>query len=329
MDRKRIMERIGVATARGVEIGALDKPVVTRAMGPVEYIDRATRAELQAGYGTDPSVNAEAIVEVDHVWGAQSLFDCVGGRRVYDYVVTSHVIEHVPDLYGWLREIASILVDGGLGVFMTPDKRYTFDIQRRTSGGAEFVEAFVRGQRQPGVRQIFDALNYFRDPQTGADRHGRAPTDARATQEARELVEICQRAYASGEYIDVHCWVFTPRSMIEALDLASRLNLLDFEIGSLELPTGPDNEFALILRRLPQDMGPDERRAAFLASVKALNLPEEIDVEDQRRDFVVASAQAAVARAAAIEASTSWRITAPLRAAVTFLRSLRGPATSS
>lgn len=47
MDRSKILALIDVAKARGLEIGAQTRPVVTRDMGAVEYVDRATTAELR------------------------------------------------------------------------------------------------------------------------------------------------------------------------------------------------------------------------------------------------------------------------------------------
>lgn len=312
MDRAKLFSLIDVARQRGLEIGALNRPIVTRAMGPIEYIDRSSRAELQAwygGHGVDPA----DIVEVDHVWGEQSLLDCVGGRRAYDYLIASHVIEHVPDVFGWLGEIATVLVDGGLGLFMVPDKRHTFDVLRRTSVSGDFVEAYVDRLRRPNTRQIFNGVYDVRDLDADVSPDGEA-----LTARAREVLALCRRARDSGEYIDVHCWVFTPRSMVEALDLASRLGILPFEIAALEPSVG---EFFLALRRLPDGLDADTQRAAFLASLQGLALLEEaglVGAEESAR--LMAKAEMALARATAIENSTIWRLTAPLRAAIGAIR---------
>ena len=324
MDRAKIYALIDVARSRGLEIGALNRPLVTRDMGPVEYVDRAPREELQRWYGGE-HVDAKDIVEVDHIWGDQSLLECVGGQRIYDYVVASHVIEHVPDMFGWLGEIAAVLADGGLAIFAVPDKRYTFDVLRRTSSDAEFVDAYVRRLRRPDARQIFDCNYNFRDLQGEAIRSGAAPGEVAPQHPPRELLDLCQRVQESADYMDVHCWVFTPRSMVAALDLGSRLGLLPFEIARLE-PTEPgSDEFLLVLRRRPDGEAADAQRAGFVASREALDLPEE-ESQPMGQDLRVLTAQAhfAVARAAAIEASTSWRITAPLRSAATLVRRLRG-----
>ncbi|TAJ69911.1 MAG: methyltransferase domain-containing protein [Phenylobacterium sp.] len=308
MDRAEVLAAlIDPARQRGLEIGPLDRPMVTRAMGQVEYVDRASRAGLVAAYHGH-EVDSARILEIDHVWGEQSLLDCVGGARVYDYVLASHVIEHVPDVFGWLGEIASVLADGGLAVFFVPDKRHTFDARRPVSTGGEFVDAFVRGLRRPDARQVFNHVYDTRDldaPPLG---------EAELTERARQGLDLARRT--GGEYLDAHCWVFTPRSLVDALDLASRLDLLPFELAHTE--QGAD-EFLIALRRLPEATTPAARRDAFVASLARIALPDDVGTGGDAA-VLQAQARAALARADAIESSTIWRATAPLRALLGRLR---------
>ena len=319
MDRASLLSLIDAENARGLEIGALNKPVVPRDRSRVEYIDRASQADLRAWYAVNPEVDVDDIVPVDHVWGAQTLLEAVGGRNDYDYLVASHVIEHVPDLFGWLREIAAVLAPGGLACFFAPDKRYTFDVLRRTSSASELVDAYVRGLRRPDTRQIFDHFHGFRDLASPQIQAGAAPADVPPQHPAGPLMELCRKVKESGEYIDTHCWVFTPRSLLEALDLGSQLDVLPFEIARLEPTPAGSHEFFVALRRLPDDLSAEARRAAFAASRETVRLPaEELDVADT--DALAQRARLAEQRLAAMEASTSWRLTAPLRAVVTALR---------
>lgn len=313
MDRLKIIELIDPPTQRGLEIGALDRPVVTKAMGPISYVDRASRDELRTWYaGSAHDIDGDALVEVDHVWGEQTLLQAVGGARAFDYVIASHVIEHVPDVFGWLAEIATVLRDGGQALFMVPDKRYTFDRIRPATVSGEFVDAYLRGLRRPDTRQIF---NHFYDtlPEDGPVRD-----EAGLTSLAQGSLALCRRAITNEEYIDSHCWVFTPRSFVAALDLASRLDLLPFEVAHMVPTPEGDGEFLASLRRLPDTLDTVGRRARFVQGAAALNLPPEPALyggEDLVRQLEIATA-----RATAIENSTIWRATAPLRRLVDGLR---------
>jgi hypothetical protein len=323
LDRAKILALLDVEKGRGLEIGPLMRPIVTKAMGRVEYIDRASTDELRRWYSNNDQVDPASLVEVDHVWGTQTLFECVGRQRVYDYVVASHVIEHVPDLFGWLQEIGSVLADGGIGSFVVPDKRYTFDVLRRTSSPSDLVDAYVRGLRRPDARQIFDHFINFRNVDAEALRSGDARPDVMPSQhEARELMEICRRAHGTGEYIDAHCWVFTPESFVEALDFGSRLDVLPFEIAAIFPTPDRSHEFFVSLRRLPEASTREERRSAFVASRERLVLPSEAE-RPANLDELKQRLAAAEGEIEALRRSTSWRLTAPLRRMATLWRRLR------
>ncbi len=325
MDRAKILAMIDVAGGRGLEIGALMKPIVTKDMGRIEYVDRASTEELRRWYANQGHVDPSEVVEVDHVWGSQTLLACVGGQRSYDYVVASHVIEHIPDLLGWLQEIASVLADGGIASLAVPDKRYTFDVLRRTSSASELVDAYVRGLRRPDPRQLFDHFMGYRDVDSEAIRSGRVlPADVPSQHDPRELMETCRRTLTTGEYIDAHCWVFTPKSFVQALELGSRLGVLPFEIAAF-FPTGHGaHEFFVSLRRLPDTWTPEARRDAFVASRQRLAPPDAGG--ESAVDALTRRVAAAEAELTALRNSTSWRITAPLRRLVSAWRRLaRGP----
>jgi predicted SAM-dependent methyltransferase len=212
MDRKvKLLSGLDMSTAVGVEIGALCRPVVTRADGTIYYVDHASTDELRQKYQSDPNVDIGALVHVDAVWGQQSLSEALGGKRV-DYVIASHVIEHVPDLVGWFTELGAILKPDGQLRLAVPDKRFTFDLMREESRLSDVLSAYVVHARIPQPQAIIDhVINVRYDVSAGAIWLGQQ-SDGRPAHTFADAIATARDAVANGNYHDVHCWVFTPRN---------------------------------------------------------------------------------------------------------------------
>jgi SAM-dependent methyltransferase len=123
----KIRALIDPASQRGLEIGALNSPAIYSSEGKVYYVDHLPTDELKEKYSPDPNINIEDIVPVDYVWGDKTLVEAVGQGVYFDYLVASHVVEHVPDVIGWFGEISAVLKPGGVLSLVVPDKRFTFD----------------------------------------------------------------------------------------------------------------------------------------------------------------------------------------------------------
>jgi SAM-dependent methyltransferase len=156
--QSRALSMIDVARTRGLEIGPLDRPVVTKDMGQVAYVDHVTASALREKYDGDPGVNVDQIVDVDFVHSDRRLVACVEGDN-FDYVVASHTIEHVPDVVGWLREVAEVLTEGGVLSLVIPDKGFTFDYLRPPSTPSDMIDSHLLGSRRPTFRQVYESLS--------------------------------------------------------------------------------------------------------------------------------------------------------------------------
>lgn len=121
-------EQIWIAAARpsrGTEIGPSYRPILPKRDGfDTVIIDHTSAGDLKAKYGNRENVSA--IEDVDVVWRSGALEDQFGGER-FDWIVASHVIEHVPDIIGFLHSCARLLKDDGKLFLAIPDKRRTFD----------------------------------------------------------------------------------------------------------------------------------------------------------------------------------------------------------
>lgn len=109
---------------RGVEIGALWKRFPTPRGARVWYLDRLHGAALDEHY---PELNGR-ILAPDILADAAEL---PVAARSLDFVIASHVLEHLPYPLRALRSWYEALAPGGALLLKIPNKRYTFDAKRQ------------------------------------------------------------------------------------------------------------------------------------------------------------------------------------------------------
>lgn len=244
---QRLLAGLDQANRVGLEIGALCRPFLRKDRGPVIYVDHADTQTLREKYKDDPGVDVDAIVEVDAVWGANTLLQALGGRHV-DYVVASHVIEHVPDLIAWLNELRSILNSGGEVRLIVPDKRFTFDYFREETRIAAVLHSNLIRARVPQPQVLIDyCINVAKVDCASA---WKAPLDPLAVERHHDLetaLGVAQDCLQNGAYHDVHCWVFSPRSFARLFREMAELDLIDFACGNFFDTARNDMEFFVSL----------------------------------------------------------------------------------
>jgi hypothetical protein len=238
---------IDVATARGLEIGPLANPLVRRDDGPIHYIDHVATDRLRARYATHVDFDVDAIVDIDHVIGAATIAAATGDAAPFDYVVASHVVEHMPDLIGSLLDIRSVLAADGLLGLAIPDHRRCFDALRSPSTLGEIVAAHLTLATTPSPKQVFDhyaSAVQWRGQISWAEE---PPFDELLPVHTEaEAYERAVQAAGSADYDDVHCWVFSPRSFARVIGGLQRLGLMPFTLVSCSDPSG--GEFFASLR---------------------------------------------------------------------------------
>jgi hypothetical protein len=228
----------------GLEIGPLDRPVLTKKTWNVWHVDHASREDLIRKYtwsATEETLYPDRIVPVDIIWAGRPLTSCVPEGLRFDYCIASHVMEHVPDIIGWLQQLACVLRDGGIVSLAIPDKERTFDHARATSRPADLVEAHIRRLSAPSPRHVFDHI-------TSVSPYG-APVQPASPELIHEALQHAIAAETAGRYLDVHCYVFTQRSFLEAFEVIAHTGLLPFRLRRF-FPTRPDaNEFIVSLEK--------------------------------------------------------------------------------
>ena len=255
---EQILLGLDLPACVGAEIGPLDRPLVPKVRGEVYYVDYSDTATLKARWASEKNINVD-VLHVDAVWGNNTLREALATAGAFkrtaegiDYVVASHVIEHVPDLVSWLREVKGALSAGGTLRLAVPDRRYTFDYLRRTSTLAEVLDAYVRKRRKPSGSRVLDfALNMVHVDCGKAWRGDLVETELVRGYSDESALGLAEAAESTDAYHDVHCWVFTPHSFAGLMAQLARCKLLELSCEWL-VPTARDTfEFFVSMRPEP------------------------------------------------------------------------------
>lgn len=197
----------------GLEIGPSFNPLVPKAAGyRVETLDHLPAAALREKYKNAPHVDVSNIEEVDYVSGGGSILDLIGKPGHYDYIIASNVIEHTPDLLGFVADCEALLNDRGVLVLAVPDKRFAFDCLRPYASTGQVLQAHLEKRQRHPIGKVFDevAYNCTRDGAIAwGDRDAGPLSFFRPLAEAGALFEALQR---EDTFLDIHAWQFTPSS---------------------------------------------------------------------------------------------------------------------
>lgn len=244
---------------RGLEIGPLARPRVRKSEGKVYYVDHCTTEELRRAYSANSLMrpHLDEIVEVDYVIkDGSTLSEAVGPDGPFDYLIASHVLEHLANPIGWLQDAEEVLTGDGLISLVIPDKRFCFDINRQETRPQDWVDWYLQDLKAPSYGQLFDFFAHVTTIDGMVDTLGLwAGTADYAGVRRADVPDADVAAYANclryretGAYMDVHAGVYTPASLLSLLELAIRLGLLHFEVAHF-VPTGRDSlEFHVTLR---------------------------------------------------------------------------------
>lgn len=212
MQRKQIITAFVEKNGLGLEVGPSHDPVAPKSAGyNVHIIDHLSQDELKAKY-QGHGVNLDSIEPVDFIWKGEPLRELLNNGNAYDWIVASHVIEHVPDLVKFLTDCQSVLKPGGIISLAIPDKRYCFDYLRYPTSTGDVIQAHLEKRIRHTPGQIFDSFSFAAKMNESIswsrDSVGRLDF-LHAEGFGAQALENYLR---SDEYVDVHAWVFTPHS---------------------------------------------------------------------------------------------------------------------
>ena len=250
----------------GVEIGPSHRPVAPKRAGyKVHIIDHLDREALIEKY-KEQNVAVENIEEVDFVWKGEPYAELTGRSKFYDWVIASHLIEHTPDLIGFINECESILNENGVLSLAVPNLAYCFDHFRPTTGIARVIDSHLSRNKihTPGTAVEYTLYRAYRDGQVAwREKYGAKGefTLAHSLDDARNAMD---RAMSRGDYQDFHAWCFTPHSFRL---LIHDLFCLGF-ISLKEVSFFPTEGYEFYMTLGPKGKGPNLSRLEMLKAAK-------------------------------------------------------------
>jgi uncharacterized coiled-coil protein SlyX len=255
---------VDLTVGHGLEIGPLDRPIAVRPDSDVSYLDVSERSKLQAHYGPDQTVEVEKIPELnfwlEHDDGFLSLEEACSGGAPFDWVLASHVIEHIPDVVGWLRQLWEVTGVDAEVALSVPDRRFCFDVHRPATTVGQALGAHDRGDQTPSPRAVFDGHRSAVLMPAERAWAGDVPDAEDRSHTWEYTLQMLERS-RRGEYVDSHVWLWTPREFVSFIDDLCHLGLVDFVVDRMLATAHNDLEFHVVLARLPAGMDGDARDA--------------------------------------------------------------------
>jgi hypothetical protein len=246
-----------------LEIGPLCNPCMPVHQSNVHTIDYFSKDELMENYKNDKNVNINKICNVTYVIKNKKYNEIV--PKIFDYCFSSHNIEHTPCLVTFLNNVSSILKEHSYFFLCIPDYRYCFDHFRNPSNIFEVFDSYYNGREKPSavshlestyltchndsvkhwqtlnnsIRNIFVSVN--------ESNHFLNSQEDRIINEIENIkkkYEICKT-----EYIDSHCWKFTPFTFRNIINILYKTKYIDLKIERVYKTLKGSNEFYVILEK--------------------------------------------------------------------------------
>lgn len=274
-------------TKRILELGPLNRPIADKENYPnAYYCDVRSTEDVRKLYSgndyleaTGIQVNPETIVPIDFVIkeNYEKTFSTV---EKFDYVIASHVMEHMEDLIFAFRDLGAVLKPGGVLCLIYPDKRYCFDHFRTSASFRDAYHVFRNGPAA-NASMVFD-FYYSVVPENRPyifwKKDGILDYLPRASFE--NAVRHYEEALQGVKMDDVHYWPFSDMDFLKFLYDCVRAGLIPFRCISFRPCAENDQQFMAALQYDPEVPLHPEEALKELASHMENTIPDYFSSKD-------------------------------------------------
>lgn len=237
----------------GLEVSPYYEPCISKSSHNVVYTDYLDNDAIQAKALENPELNGKIVPLIDFVWEPEKrLMQCMHSDRKFEYIVASHVMEHVANPLGWLRELLSALNIGGRVALFLPDRRFTSDYLRNESNFGQLLQWWIEQPSSPTIGQVLDFMSHglslthdtavkWNDPEHTAN----LPLHYTFT----DMINTGTALYNDRPYIDVHCTVWTSESFARVFKQVEDSGIIGVRLVDV---ISDEGEFLAILEKVAE-----------------------------------------------------------------------------
>ena len=261
----------------GLEIGPSLRPCAPKREGyHVEIVDWLNQQGLIDKYQS-MGLDTSKIEKVDYVWDGRSYAELTGKHGDYDYIIASHVIEHVPDFIGFLNDCSNMLKPNGILSLAVPDKRFTLDHFRMVTTTGKVINDYLSQDRYGSMGALTDYWNHVVRREGRLSWWRQQDKKLPKTYEFIHDEEFNRENYKASVGVkgvrDFHQNVFTPASFELLIYELWEYELIDLKIATLYDTTA--EEFIVSMRKADQrPVMSGEERMELIRRVSRENVVE-------------------------------------------------------
>lgn len=225
-----------------LEIGPFYTPVVKG--NNVKYFDVLNTEQLIA---RAQELNYP-VEKVPHIHFVDPKGDLSIVNEKFDAIVSSHNIEHQPDLIDHFQKVERVLNPGGLYFCLVPDKRYCFDHYMPGTTVADVITRHVDRLKVHYLKSVIEhrALTTHNDP----ERHWNGDHGPKYSNTAARITDaIAEFDRAAGGYVDVHAHHFTPDIFSGIMEVLYEMKYTSFKILRNYHTRRNQSEFFVIMQK--------------------------------------------------------------------------------
>lgn len=214
----------------GIEIGALQNPLNLSGLSvsSIKYVDKLSVKNLRKCY---PELNSMPLIDPDILDNGQKL-DNIPDNSL-NFIIANHLIEHVTNPLGALKNWNKKLKNGGIVFLAVPDMRYTFDSIRDITTLKHLITDYEMNDKQRDLADYVHFNEWVKNIQK------------------KELDDDIQketdRLFKEKYSIHYHVWQYD--NFLEVINYATNVLGISYEIVDYSETIPKQKEFIFILKK--------------------------------------------------------------------------------